>query len=375
MRIKIISFAFARNRQGADLAEILSDKGYLVTLYELDETPGTGRGRINYSRIAIPNDILSLDQSNRNIPFALGIYRRVMFLKHALFGRCDVLIAINYESLSIAAIIASLHRSKLVYYPLELVGVVATQKREARYCDRFCDMIIGVEANRLAILKSNLKRDVPSFVVPNAPRRMISTEPRGMLIEYLTKKHDFRQTESVIIYHGVYHKHACLESIVGGIHDWPSHVRLVLMLTGKIPESFKKMIQTLQEKVVFVPPVKHEVLFEWLRDASIGLLPYEDDISLNVRYCSPQKMFDLLACGVPFIGSKRPLIEEVAANSKAGVCIDMTSGAEIAAAIKSLLAQPASLAVMSQNAKKAYEQCYNYDTLVMSAVEHMAARF
>lgn len=374
-RIKILSFSYARNRQGADLAELLGDRGHIVTLYELDETPSTGTDQKSYSRIAIRSDVLRLDKSTRNVPFVLGAFRRALFLKRALWGRCDGVVAINYPILSVATIIARLNRGKLVYYPLEFVEDARTQKRERRNCDRFCDMILGVEPNRLAILTTNFKRHVSSFVVPNAPRSGIPTEPRGRLVEYLTKEYGFALTDRLVLYHGVYHKHACIESIISGTNDWPNHVRLVLMITGKIPETFKKLILRFREKVALVPPVKHEELFEWVRDATIGLLPYEDDTSLNVKYCSPQKMFDFLACGIPFIGSKRPLIEEIAEKSKAGVCIDMTSSAEIACAIKSMLAQPNRLQDMSKNARKAYEGCYNYDTLLMPAIEYMEERF
>ena len=375
LKIKIISFAWSRNRQGADLSELLSERGHIVTLYELDERPGTGTGQKSYSRIAIRSDILRLDESNRTVPFVLGAFRRALFLKHALWGRCDVVIAINYPILRVAAIIARMNRGKLVYYPLEFVEDARTRKRERRSCDRSCDMILGVEPNRLAILTQNLKRHVPSFVVPNAPRKGIPTEPRGRLIEYLREKYGFDLTERLVLFHGVYHKHARLESLISGTHDWPNHVRLALMMTGKTPEVFNRLVRRFHEKVVLIPPVKHEELFEWVRDATIGLLPYEDDISLNVKYCSPQKMFDFLACGVPFIGSKRPLIEEIIEKSKAGVCIDMTSGADIARAIKSMLAQPAWLEEMSKNARKAYEEYFNYDNLIESALNYTEEHF
>lgn len=375
LKIKIISFALSRNRQGADLSELLSQRGHGVTLYELDETPSAGTGQKSYGRIAIRSDILRLDKSNRTVPVVLGAFRRALFLKRALWGRGDIVIAINYPSLRVAALIARLNHGKLIYYPLEFVEDGRPQKRERRSCDRFCDMILDVELNRLALLTKNLKRQIPSFVVPNAPRKGIPTDPRGRLMEYLTDKYGFDLTEKLVLYHGVYHPHACLENIIPGTAAWPNQARLVLMITGKIPERLNRLISRSHEKVVLIPPVKHEELFEWVRDAAIGLLPYEDEISSNVKYCSPQKMFDFLACGVPFIGSKRPLIEEIMEKSKAGVCLDMTNGAEMASMVTSMLDQPARLKEMSRNARKAYEEYYNYDNLIKSALDYMEEHF
>gem|GEM_PF-4931026 len=371
LRVKVLSFAYARNRQAADFSELLSDRGHIVALYELDEVPNTGTRQKSYDRIAIRSDLLRLDKSNRNIPFVLGAFRRALFLKHALRGKCDVVVAINYPILSVAATIARLNRGKLVYYPLELVEDAGMQKREGWMCDRFCDMIIGVEPNRLTILTEKLNQHISSFVVPNAPRTGIPTEPGGRLIDYLRRERGFSLTDRIVLYHGVHHKFACLENIVSHTRDWPTHVRLVLMITGKIAEPFKRLIHEFRDKVALVPPVKHEELFEWVRDASIGLLPYEDDVSLNVKYCSPQKMFDFLACAVPFIGSKRPLIQEIAEKSRGGVCIDMTSDADIACAITSMLSRPAVLKELSQNARNAYEVLYNYDALMMPVIEYI----
>lgn len=368
MRIKVLSFAYARNRQGADLSALLAERGHLVTLYELDQKTAAAETHSSFRRVTIPSEVFLLDKAARAVPFVLGAYRRVMFCLYAFSGGCDVVVAINYPVLCVAALIAQLKLAKLVYYPLELAPGAKMQQRELRLCDRFCDMILGVEENRLAMLTGKLAEQIPNFVVLNAPRKGIPVEPRGKLVEYLHLQHAQNPAPKLVLYHGVYHKHSCLEELIKWTPDWPKGVWLILMIAGEIPAAVDALVLEYGERVKVVPPVQHDELFAWVRDATLGLLPYEEVDSLNVNYCSPQKMFDLLACGVPFIGSKRPLIEEVAEQTKAGICIDMANGSEVARSVASLVSRPETLEDLSKNARMAYELHYNYDSLVEPAL-------
>lgn len=60
-----------------------------------------------------------------------------------------------------------------MYYALEYNGEITTRRKEQELCDKYVDIIINVEKNRLAKLKSGIRREIPAFVVPNVPRKGI----------------------------------------------------------------------------------------------------------------------------------------------------------------------------------------------------------
>jgi glycosyltransferase involved in cell wall biosynthesis len=136
------------------------------------------------------------------------------------------------------------------------------------------------------------------------------------------------------------------------------------MLTGHYPEELRQVVLASHGRAIIVPAVSIGDLYSWIGDADIGLLPYEDEIDPNVRFCAPQKLFDYLACGVPFIGSRRPSIAAVAAEVGCGVCIDMTDGAALAAAVTRLAGNAVLRVDMAAMAQKAHIDKYHYNGFI-----------
>ncbi len=141
-------------------------------------------------------------------------------------------------------------------------------------------------------------------------------------------------------------------------------------MTSIVPGPLRDLVYRFRDKVYMVPPVPHSELSAWIKDADIGLLPYEND-DPNVAFCAPQKLFDYLACGVPFIGSGRPLIIDVAKRFNAGVVLNMLSHEEVAMSVNTLLDDTVALKKLSKNARHAYETEYNYDRLIAPFLDYV----
>jgi len=370
LEIKIINWYLPRARQGSNLAGVLADQGHSVTLYQMNDHQNP-QAATKYKSVCIDIPRFLKGRSPfSQIPFVKGGLRRVQFLLKPLKGPCDVVIAMGYEVLSTASLIAKrLHRALLVYYPLECNDDQAVRRREQELCTKHVDIMINVEENRLALLKTAIKRDIHSFIVPNAPRKGIGVEPRGQLKAFLLQKYGIGSDARLVLFSGVYHPYANLEQLVSWSAKWDNRVFLVLILTGPIPEPFKSLININSDRVKIVPSVSPENLYEFIRDADIGLLPYEDDRSENVKFCSPQKMFDYLACGVPFVGSQRPIIQAVAESTCGGVCVNMKNEEQLYNVIHELCFNPVSLRTLSENGRKAYVEYWNYDQLVSPVIE------
>lgn len=144
----------------------------------------------------------------------------------------------------------------------------------------------------------------------------------------------------------------------------------VLMLTSNIPAGVKKLVGRYLHRVCLVPAVPHSELYEWIVDADIGLLPYEDDGDDNVRFCSPQKLFDYAVCGVPVIGSRRPVIAKVVEECNTGVLVDFLNERELALAIEEIL-KGDNRRVMGLKNRRCYEQTYNYDNMIAPLLDYL----
>lgn len=59
------------------------------------------------------------------------------------------------------------------------------------------------------------------------------------------------------------------------------------------------------QRIVFLPPAPQSQLRKWTQGATIGVIPYEN-VGLNHFFCSPNKIWEYPAAGVPFIASPFP---------------------------------------------------------------------
>lgn len=78
----------------------------------------------------------------------------------------------------------------------------------------------------------------------------------------------------------------------------------------------------LHSNVHICPPVPHDQLVPFIRDATGGFCLIED-ISLSDHYCLPNKLFEYAFAGLPVIASRLPEIERVVREYHLGVCADL----------------------------------------------------
>lgn len=365
MIIKILSLTAQRNRQGLDLANYLYENGFEITLYQWSSDHN--HKPFAFKAIHLPH-ISPKVRFIYNLPFIKGLVLRILFFINALKGGCDFLIAINYEALAITSILSKILGAKVIYYPLEYLKNKRARVREGKLCSRHCHAIIDVEENRLLLRKNYTQKSINSFILHNMPRKDIILPEKGRLRKYLRQNSRYFSNNVIVLLQGSYQKYSRMEDIIRWAYNWRPELRLVLMITDQIPESITSLVEQRPDKIILVPPVAHDELYNWIVDADIGLLPYESEDDLNVKYCSPQKIFDYLACGVPILGSQKPIIAKIIEEKNVGICISpfneecFTRGVYTLAFNKNLLKD------YSINARNAYESTYNYDNFASNIV-------
>lgn len=351
LRVAIASSCPDRNRQANDIQVAFEQRGAIVRVHRpgwyTDCPPRCGTGE----------RLLSW------LPHGRGLGRVSDFARRVQLSATDVLVCVNQVALCAATPIALLRRPTVIYYCLETVTDRLNAAIETTVCRGLKAVVLVPEENRARLLESRLGTRCSVHFLPNVPHLRANIVGSGRLREYVAARLHQRDP-TIVLYSGSYQPYSRLEEIVTSSVAWPYGTCLVLMVTGSYPAKLDDALRAAQNKVIIVPSVGTSELYEWIADADIGLLPYEDEDDINVRYCAPQKLFDYVACGIPFIGSRRPSIEAVSREVGCGVCIDMINADWLGAAIRALVSNRTLRSAMAARARRAYAEKYHYDRYI-----------
>ncbi|TKD70980.1 glycosyltransferase family 4 protein [Pseudalkalibacillus hwajinpoensis] len=138
----------------------------------------------------------------------------------------------------------------------------------------------------------------------------------------------------------------------------------LLFLGSFESDAFKEEVYNLiaekgiEENVTFISRVPYEQISSYVDRSSIGILPYLP--YPNHLVALPNKLFEYMAASNAIIASHFPHYKKVIENSRGGLVIDPEDSADIAAKITQLLNQPNETAELGENARKAFENKYNW---------------
>jgi glycosyltransferase involved in cell wall biosynthesis len=212
-------------------------------------------------------------------------------------------------------------------------GVLAwLERRWAHATDR----VLTVNDSYADLLVGQLRIERPS-VVMNCPVAWQPPHPRPDLIrERLGLSHDVQ----VVLYQGQLISERGIEQAMEAILLVPDAV-LVLLGHGPWMDRLTRQIAEppFVGRVAILSSVPPESLLWWTASADVAVMAIQPT-SLNHRFTTPQKLFESIAAGIPVVASDLPGMAEIVRGSDVGLVCDPTAPAEIAAAIRSLLAEP-----------------------------------
>lgn len=98
---------------------------------------------------------------------------------------------------------------------------------------------------------------------------------------------------------------------------------LLIIGSGEFEQNLKRMVDMLgiRENVRFTGIISDEEAEKFLCQAAIGIAPYLDEAFSNKRYTEPTKPKTYLACGLPVIITRVPLIAEEIEREGAGMAV------------------------------------------------------
>jgi glycosyltransferase involved in cell wall biosynthesis len=93
-------------------------------------------------------------------------------------------------------------------------------------------------------------------------------------------------------------------------------------------------------------------LAPWLQHAELSVAPLSDCERNSRQGCAPLKLLESMAAGVPVVASDLASVTAIAADGEHGLLVPPDRPAELARAIRTLLADPAAAAAMGARGRR-----------------------
>lgn len=340
------------------LAESLDREGWAVDLI----------GPIN-SEVEIPGVVIYRVRTDRWGRVCLpiqGLWREFR-------NQYDCVIGID-EVGAMTALLSSLFRRqafRVIYFldffdDLKLSRIYAPARWVIRRFSCRANMIVDANEHRCALRKQTLGKKNHYLTIHNCPPLgkvqrdkaidpIFATAPAGVVR---------------IVYTGTIAQNACLEPIIQAVKLVKQPVCLYII--GNDCNPYGTQLRKIADPLVksnrckFVGFVPRSRLFSILTGADIGLALYGTgpDTCLNEQYCSPNKLYEYMASGLPAVASTNPsLISLVQANNW-GLCVDPGNPESIASALDRLASDAGLRAAFSRRAFELHATTMNFDAQV-----------
>lgn len=248
-----------------------------------------------------------------------------------------VFVANDLPMLPVASELAQRCGAKLVYDSHELYSEQEFTERdkrrwaeiEAKYIGA-CDVVITVNQSIATELEQRYGvSDVK--VIYNAER----TSQKPVASRRLHEVFDLQLEKKIVLLQGGLSAGRNLETLVDAMRyvQNPSVV-LVVLGDGILLRSLQKMARQegLTGRVYFHAAVPQNELLALTAAADAGVIPYQATC-LNNRYCTPNKLFEFIAVGLPVLATDLPEIRRFVEGQQIGLVGDTGSPRKLAALI------------------------------------------
>jgi glycosyltransferase involved in cell wall biosynthesis len=165
------------------------------------------------------------------------------------------------------------------------------------------------------------------------------------------------EDQKVIIYQGALNVDRGLEEAILAMKYLKTDAILIIAGTGDIEQMLKHftMEQGLTQRVRFLGQVPFEALHGFTLMADLGL-SIEKDVSINYRFCLPNKFFDYIQANVPVLVSPFPEMKAIVDQYVIGEFITSHDPVMIASRMDSMFDNPGEMTTFKKNLQKAAEE-------------------
>lgn len=287
---------------------------------------------------------------NKGFLFYFCLNFRLFF--KLLFSKFDILVANDLDTLPTNALIKIIRRKKLVFDAHELFYEVPElngktfvkwfwkiiEKVFIRYADAYMTVSPSIAEYYYRKYKIHFE------VIRNLPLK-------------ITELKEYHRRENQLIYQGALNKDRGIETLIEAmqyIEGW----LLIIAGRGDIESELKCLAEKLNviSKVQFTGHMDFESLRALDQNCKLGF-SLEKDTCLNYRWALPNKIFDYINCGIPFLCSNLPEMEKIIRYYNCGEIVEAgITAKELSEKITSLISNSEKLYIYHKSCLKAREE-------------------
>lgn len=272
----------------------------------------------------------------------------------------DVFVAHDLPMLPLAYACAQKNKAKLVYDSHELFV-----EQEFSLLDKWlwrslekkfivdCNLIMTINDSIAGELKSRYSL-AEVKVIQNATKKMTFKSNENIL----QKKFQLKPESKIILYQGNLSDNRNIISLVQAMRYVKNpHIHAVLLGNGAYSHFLKNLVKDLglTHKIHFHEAVAQEQLLAYTACADLGLIPYLPTC-LNNALCTPNKLFEYIAAGVPIIAHDLIEIRKMLNTFNFGYITNLTCYESLGTKLDHLLGNPNILHELKINALAAREK-------------------
>lgn len=257
---------------------------------------------------------------------------RLFFL--LLFGRENLILANDSDTLPAAFFVSKLKRKPLIYdsheYFTEAPELIGHPKIK-RFWERIEKRMIPKVDAAYTVCRSiadvySAKYEIPFGVVRNVPYRAnVRFENGGISVK-----------KPFVIYQGVLNMGRGLEEAIQAMQFLPE-VSLLIAGSGSIEKELRALAETLPaQNVFFAGRLRFEELSKITPHASLGI-SLEKDWGLNYHFALPNKLFDYIQAKIPVVVSNLPEMKRIVEDYNIGLIAQSHDVKELAAIFSTAL--------------------------------------
>ncbi len=164
-----------------------------------------------------------------------------------------------------------------------------------------------------------------------------------------------------VVYQGKLQAFRGLDELVLAFQDI-ENAELTFSGFGPLEESLKRLAESLGlgDRVHFLGRFKGEDTVTILKEHDIGIMPFRD-VTLNMRYTSPNKMFDYAMAGLAIAASDFPFLRQIVVNHGMGVMLDAATPEGIAATLSRMITDKDALLAYKTAARRAALESFTWE--------------
>lgn len=190
------------------------------------------------------------------------------------------------------------------------------------------DLIITPEENRTNYLKTVFsKSNVLSFLtIPNTNNKIVNIS--NITSTYVSRPKIVTHIGAVGLNHHIKSYLDAISTLDVNMYEF----RFIGLLTEDVTELVASYPNN---NIKLLGQVMHSELEKYYLETDIGVILYKD-VSLNHRFCAPNKLYEYWAYGIPVLGDLLPGLQSVFVNKVLGCLVNMQLPSEIVKGIVTL---------------------------------------